>query len=105
MFTAKTDKLEARQQAAATQGASKLAHSKGVHLECGSLLPPSYGEACFALAQPPIAARTQSDSSNASTAKAVAPSDMNIRRQGSPFSPPCSRSKLSECARHAGCVD
>src|SRR5262245_54998203 len=38
----------ARQQAAATQGASKLAHSKGGYLECGSLLPPSFGEACFA---------------------------------------------------------
>jgi hypothetical protein len=38
-----------RQQAAAKQGASKLAHSKAAHLECGSLLPPSFGEACFAL--------------------------------------------------------
>src|SRR5262245_8759058 len=38
----------ARQQAAAIQGASKLAHSKGAPLECGSLLPPSFGEACFA---------------------------------------------------------
>src|SRR5213076_1264977 len=44
----------------------------------------------------------QSDATNASTAKAVAASDMNILRQGSPFSPPCSRSKLSEYARHAG---
>jgi hypothetical protein len=29
-----------RQQAAASQGASKLAHSTGASLECGSLLPP-----------------------------------------------------------------
>jgi hypothetical protein len=45
----------ARQQAAANQGASKLAHSKGASLECGSLLsllPPSFGEACFALCDP-----------------------------------------------------
>src|SRR5262245_10614245 len=45
---------------------------------------------------------TQSEASNANAAKAVAESDMNILRQGSPFSPPCSRSKLSEWARHAG---
>jgi hypothetical protein len=40
----------ARQQAAATQGASKLAHSKCGLVECGSLLPPWFGEACFASA-------------------------------------------------------
>jgi hypothetical protein len=38
----------------------------------------------------------QSEVTNASTAKAVAESDMNSLRQGSPFSPSCSRSKLSE---------
>src|SRR5262245_33159021 len=38
----------ARQQAAAREGASKLAHSKPAPLECGSLLPPCFGEACFA---------------------------------------------------------
>jgi hypothetical protein len=38
----------ARQQAGAKQGASKLAHSKAARLECGSSLPPSFGEACFA---------------------------------------------------------
>src|SRR5438093_1438944 len=43
---------------------------------------------------------TQSEA-NASTAKAVAESDINILRQGSPFWPPCSRSKLSEWERHA----
>jgi hypothetical protein len=37
-----------RQQAAASQGASKLAHTKGASLECGSLLPPWFCEACFA---------------------------------------------------------
>jgi hypothetical protein len=37
------------QQAAAAQGASKLAHSKRALLEYGSLLPPSFGEASFAL--------------------------------------------------------
>src|SRR5262245_52037300 len=45
---------------------------------------------------------TQSEASNANAANAVAESDMNILRQGSPFSPPCSRSKLSEWARYAG---
>jgi hypothetical protein len=39
----------ARQQAAAKQGASKLAHSKTALLECGSSEPPWFGEACFAL--------------------------------------------------------
>jgi len=29
-------------------GASKLGHSNGGTLECGSLLPPWFGEACFA---------------------------------------------------------
>jgi hypothetical protein len=42
------DISQSRQQAAATQGASKLAHSKRGSLECGSLLPPWFGEACFA---------------------------------------------------------
>ena len=35
---------------------------------------------------------SQSDPTNASTAKADAASDMNILGQGSPSSPPCSRS-------------
>src|SRR5438132_3655218 len=42
-----------------------------------------------------------SDASKARTAKAVAASDMNSLRQGSPLLPPCSRSWLSECARQA----
>jgi hypothetical protein len=29
-------------------GGRKVAHSNGALLECGSLLPPSFGEACFA---------------------------------------------------------
>src|SRR5207247_8566278 len=46
----------------------------------------------------------QFEAANASTAKPVAESDMNSLRHGSPFSPPCSRSKLSEWARQAGQV-
>ena len=48
----------------------------------------------------PKTATAGDQSVSASTANAVARSDMNIRRHGSPFSPPCSRSKFSECARH-----
>src|SRR6188474_460255 len=47
-------------------------------------------------------AMPQSNPTKAKTAKAVAASDMNILRKGSPLFPPCSRSKLSECARQAG---
>ena len=61
-----------------------------------------YGATLAAMAVGSAGPAAQSGPTSASTANAVAASDMKSRRQASPLSPPCSRSWLSEYDRHAG---